>query len=103
MTIYQLALLILLGTGLYYSQLRYAKANYPNTRQWKCVLFVSSLLFGFCAVFLFGYQGLTLGRLLTIATVFGLFTGLGFTFVFPLRMQAYYPKRKELEDSDQEQ
>ena len=103
MTLYQLALLVILGTGLYYSQLRYAKANYPNTWQWKCVLFASSFVFGFCAVFLFGYQGLMLGRLLTIATLFGLFTGLGFTFLFPANMQASYPKREEPSDPDQEQ
>ena len=102
MTLPQFVVLILLGSGAFYVQLQYAKANYPDTPRWRFVLFSSAFLFGFFTAVLFGFQGLTLGRLLVFAVLGGLFSGLGFTFVFPSRMQAYYPKRNKSEDSDQE-
>lgn len=69
MTLCQSGVLVLLGVGVYYVQLRYAKANYPATLQWKLVLFAPAFLLGFSAAFLFGSQGLSLGRLLVFATL----------------------------------
>lgn len=81
------------GTG--YSQLRYAKANYPNTWQWLVKLFAWGFTAGFLGMLGVIPESLTPQKAWLFICGIGLFSGFIFAFVFPYNVQNVYPKRKE--------
>ena len=97
MKLYQLVLLLLLGATVVYVQLRYAWANYPNTRQWKSILFVSAFVCGFFGTVILLYQEWADIRMWSVGVLIGTFSGLIFTFLAPGNMQASYPKREDID------
>jgi hypothetical protein len=78
-----------------YTQLRYAKANYPNTLHWKYVLFLPAFISGAVGIAVFSHKELTWQGLLVATVLTGLASGFGFTFLSPLNLQTRIPKRKE--------
>ena len=73
-------------------QFRYKNANYPNTWQWRLVLFLS----GFLLASLGGiyFMGNAAFRVLLVSILLGgTFGGLIFSYASPHSMQGIYPKR----------
>jgi len=87
--------LVILGGLTAYVQYRYARANYPNSPQWKWVLFMSGFIPIAVSLATFLYQKVAGHDLLLFSLLGGLFTGLIFTFLFPHNMRNIYPKRDD--------
>lgn len=87
--------LVILGGLTTYFQYRYARANYPNSPQWRWVLFLSGFIPIATSLATFLYQEVAGYELLLFSLLGGLFAGLIFTFLFPYNMRRIYPKRDD--------
>ena len=93
MTLLLFVLWLATGGLTIYTQLRWAWANYPASRNWFILRFGSSFLCGaVLGVLLFrqDYHGL---QLITAIGLSGLFCGTVFTFLFRYNLQRLIPKR----------
>ena len=94
MNVLSLVVVVLAASALIlYVQLRWAWANYPESRKWLFLRFGSSFLGGaILGLFLFNwdYHGL---RLVIAVLLSGLVFGILFTFGFRYNLQRVIPKR----------
>jgi len=95
MTLYPLLVWIFSVIAVIYIQLRYARANYPSTWQWKLTLFLSGFSCGAMGSVAFLHQTAAWRALLLMTAFSGIFAGLGFTFLTPYNMQNFIPKRDD--------
>jgi len=98
MRMYLFILWVLSAFVTVYMQLRYARANYPSMLWRKLILFLSAFITGAVGMSVFLYQEATWRDFLLFTVFIGLFSGLGFTFLFPSNIQRIIPKRKEPSD-----
>lgn len=87
--------LVVLGGLAGYIHYRYAQLNYPNSSQWKWVLFLSGFIPIATSLATFLYRAVTGYELLLFLLLGGIFSGLISRFLFPHNMRRIYPKRSE--------
>lgn len=87
--------LVILGGLAGYLQYCYARANYPNSSQWKWALFLSGFIPVVTGLATFLYQEIAGHELLLFSLLGGIFSGLIASFLFPHNMRRIYPKRDD--------
>ena len=100
MTIFLLICVIASFAIVMYIQLRYAYANYPDSKNWLWLRLASSFLLGLLVGLLLFHRtvhgialvGATLTPILVLTVAF--------TFLFPNNLQNVIPKRNEMDGKD---
>lgn len=83
-----------MGSTAGYIQWMYANANYPTSRSWKVVLFISGGLACAFTVSLLPFSNLTFLKKLLLIGSGGLFGGYLFLVVLPQKMHTIVPKKE---------
>ena len=94
MLIVRIILIVLLGSIAGYIQWMYANANYPTSRRWKVILFISGGLACAFVVSLLPFSNLAFLKKLLLIGSGGLFGGYLFLVTLPEKMQMIVPKKE---------